>query len=489
MKTINKILISIAVLTFSACGFLDEQPDNRVELDDLEKAAQLLVSGYSIASPNFTDWMTDDVVWTLGTNIRLEHEQIFQWEEVDAGGPTVLDTPDFYWFETYNAIAHANEVLAILDGLPVETAEDEARKDAVEGEALLIRAYGHFMLVNMFAKHYDPQTAGSDEGIPYIKDPETEFLVGYERESVRRVYSEIEDDLLKGLDLVDDSFYENSGKYHFTRNAALAFATRFYLYQREYREVIRYADEMLGANPEAFVRDLTSSQFRNASSSVTEYPQIYSSPDQGGNLLLMRKISLVQRLDFAFGVDRNDYSGLFNLNPFANTVTDRRENPAFVKGENALYPVRYQNLFERASLNANVGFPYYIHMAFTGEEVLLNRAEAKTITGDNLGALADIQVLTDNRYDGGDITLTLASLENLFRTGDDFLNLINYVITERQKEFLMQGLRWYDLKRFGFSVRHDSPAGTDLLTADDLRKVLQIPESAQEVGGLEANPR
>lgn len=489
MKTLNRIILSITVLSFSACSFLDEQPDNRVEVDDLEKAAQLLVSGYSVASPNFTDWMTDDVVWTLGTNIRLEHEQMFRWEEVSAGGPTVLDTPDYYWFETYNAIAHANEVLAIIDDLPVENAEDEARKDAVEAEALLIRAYGHFMLVNMFAAHFDVQTSGSDDGIPYIKDPETEFLVAYERESVRRVYNEIEDDLLKGLRLVDDSFYANSGKYHFTRNAALAFATRFYLYQGDYNEVIQYADQMLGANPDAFVRDLTSDRYRNASSSITEYPQIYTSPEEGGNLLLMRKISLVQRLDFAFGVDRNAYSGLFNANPFSNAVTDRRENPAFVKGENALYPVRYQSLFERSSLNSNVGFPYYIHMAFTGEEVLLNRAEARSITGDQQGAIADLQVLINNRYDGGDITLTQESINNVFNIGNDFLNVINYIIVERQKEFLMQGMRWFDLKRFGFSVQHDSPFGSDVLTADDLRKVLQIPESAQEVGGLEANPR
>lgn len=493
MKTANKIYISLTFLLLGSCSFLDENPDNRVALDDLDKAAQLLVSGYSIASPNFTDWMTDDATWTLGTNIRLEHEQMFRWEEVTAGGPTVQDTPDFYWFETYNAIAHANEVLAIIDDLPLESDEDAARKDAIEGEALLIRAYGHFMLVNMFGEHFDTQSAGSDDGVPYIKDPETEFLVGYERESVRKVYSEIEDDLLKGLPLIDDTFYNNSGKYHFTRNAALAFATRFYLFQRDFQRVIQYADQLLGANPSAFIRDLTASHFRNASSSITEYPRLYSSPEEGANLLLMRKISLVQRPDFAFGVDRNEYSAIFNQNPFSTAVTDRRENPAFVKGQNALYPVRYQSLFERASLNSNVGFPYYIHMAFTGEEVLLNRAEAKAFTGDNDGAIEDLQVLTNRRYDGGDITLSQGLINSFIgfngTQDDDFLNVINYIITERRKEFIMQGLRWYDIKRFGFAFQHITPAGVSQLTADDPRKIMQIPQSAIEVGGLEPNPR
>ncbi len=482
----NRILTLIIILIATSCNdFLDENPDNRVALDDLDKAAQLLVSGYSNASPNFTDWMTDDVSFTVGTNLRLSHQEIYTWSDVSTG-PTEQDTPDFYWFQTYEAIAHANEVLAIIDDMVVP--EDlEPRRDAIKGEALLIRAYGHFMLVNLFGEHF---STSAGDGVPYIKEPETTFLAEYRRLSVRRTYDRIEEDLLEGLDLIDDSFFANSGKYHFNRNAALAFASRFYLFKRDHATCRQYSDLLLGSNPSVFVRDLNSQEYKLASSSITDYPRVWGSPDEPANLLLMRKVSLVQRPDFAYGPERNFYSSLFNASVFG-ALTDERENPALVKGLNSVYPLRYQSLFQRSSLNSNVGFPYYIHMAFTGEEVLLNRAEARAFLGDLDGAIADLQILAEKRYSGGTPNITLAALQSFYNSTDDLNNVLSYIIfLERRKEFLMQGMRWFDIKRYRLTVTHDLPSGSTItLTEDDRRKVLQIPRSAIDIGGLEPNPR
>ncbi len=484
---INTRSLALAgVLAFSGCNdFLDENPDNRVALEDLENAAQVLVNGYSDSSPNFTDWMTDDVVFTTGTTIRTSHRQIFNWEEVTTG-PTEQDTPDHYWFAAYEAISHANEVLSILDALPANSEEELARKQAIEGEARLIRAYHHFMLVNMFSQHYDEDDASTDLGIPYVKEPETTFLASYERLSVEETYDEIEDDLLRGLDLVDDTFFENSGKYHFNRNAALAFASRFYLFKREFRTSLQYSNELLGNNPDAFIKDLTSEEFLLARSSVIEYPRLYTSPDQAGNLLLMRKISLVQRPDFAFGPGRDDYGDLFGFTPFGG-LTDMRENPAFVKGFESLLPARYENLFQRLNLNSNVGFPYYIHIAFSGEEVLLNRAEANAWLGNLDGAIADMQVLANRRFTGGDPELDLETIQNFIGSRNAQNDVLSYIVLlERRKEFIMQGMRWWDIKRYDLRVQRTTGA---VLESEDLRKVMQIPTSAVDVGGLEPNPR
>lgn len=492
MKSKIKILFSsslIALVLTSCNDFLDEEPDQRVTLDNLEKASQLLVSAYSIASPNFTDWMSDDVQYTQGTNLRLSHTQMYAWEDVTTG-PTELDTPDFFWFQSYNAIAHANEVLAVLDEIAVTNSEDELRKNAVKSEALLTRAYAHFMLVNMFGQHFG-SSFGSSMGVPYISTPETTFLEQYERASVRKVYDQVEDDLLEGLELLDESFFENSGKYHFNRNAALAFASRFYLFKRDYIRCIQYSDELLGSNPEAFIRDLTSEEFQAASSSNTEYPRLYSSPDLAANIMLMRKISLVQRVDFAYGPDQSFYRDLFSASLFPG-LTDQRENPAFVKGENSVYPIRYQSLFERSSLNSNVGSPYYIHIAFSGEEVVLNRAEANAWQGNFEESIADLQALAEKRFSGGPVQLELEDLRSFFGTPDNDLNsILSYIVfLERRKEFLMQGMRWYDLKRYLIEVEHDDESGSiSVLNEEDNRKALQIPQSAIDIGGLEPNPR
>lgn len=494
-KNNNLQIIFLGMVTaaaVTACDdFLDAVPDNRVNLNDLDKAAQLLTNAYSIASPAFTEVMTDNVGFTTGVTIRQSNQQAYQWQDVTTG-PDEQDTPDFYWFETYNAIAHANEVLAVLDDLPVESDEDEQKRDAIEAEAKLTRAYGHFMLVNFFGEHYTIDSG--EDGVPYVKDPETVFIETYERISVRKVYGEVEDDLQDGLEKVSDIFYSGSGKYHFNRNAALAFASRYYLFKGDMARCVQYSSEMLGTNPETFVRDLTSDQFQNAKSSITGYPQLYCSPELPANLLLMRKISLVQRPDYGHGMLSDFYSDLFAANPLPGT-DDERENPAFVKGDNALLPVRYQNLFQRSSLNSNVGLPYHIAMIFTGEEVLLNRVEANVYLNNLDEAMADLVVFAKRRYSGRNNTLTMEGLRAFFGATDDpsftdQLILLNYVLFERRKEFLLQGMRWFDLKRYQISVEHQLADGRVItLEEDDKRKILQIPQSAVEVGGLEPNDR
>lgn len=485
-------LLCLSVLG-SCNDFLDEVPDNRVELNDLDKAAQLLTNAYSIASPAFTDVMADDInEWTTGTTIRLAQLQLYTWQDVTAA-PDEQDTPDFFWYETYGAIAHANEVLAVLDKLPYETEEEKSRRDAVESEALLTRAYGHFMLVNLFGDHYFPQSASSSKGVPYINKPETEFLAEYRRRSVSKVYDDIEDDLLEGLELVNDNFFANSGKYHFNRNAALAFASRFYLFKRDYVRCVQYSNELLGGSPTTFVRDMTSDDFQNASS--LEYPRTYNSPDDPSNLLLMRKVSFVHVTSLGYGYNRNTYGGLFAANPYVGT-SDQRENPAFVQGQNALIPVRYENLFQRNSLNSNVGTPYHIYPAFRGEEVLLNRAEANISLNNLDESLADLEVLAGKRYTGSRQPITPDLIKIFFRATDDpsftdQVAVLNMILLERRKEFVLQGMRWFDLKRYGISIEHTLADGVSTieLRDGDPRFALQIPQSAVVVGGLDPNPR
>ena len=488
------LFLSLFLIIMVGCeNFLDVVPDNRVALDNLEKAAQLLTNAYSDASYAFTDWMTDNVAYTRGVNLRTNHIELYNWDD-ETTDATEPDTPTFFWNSTYNAIAHANEVLAVLDEFEINSEEDQAFKEAVKSEALLTRAYGHFMLVNLFAKHYDRQRASSDLGVPYVDTPETVFIKTYKRNSVQEVYDRIEEDMLLGIELVDDSYFANSGKYHFNRNAALAFASRFYLFQGDYDKCIEYSNMLLGSDPSAFVRDLTSDEFLNASSSIDGYSQLYSSPDLSSNLLLMRKISLVQRTDFAHGPTNTLYRDIFEANPFPST-TDERENPALVKGENAVFPIRYQSLFQRSSLNSNVGTPYHIHAAFRGEEVLFNRMECYVEKNQIDNAIQDLQVIFDRRYSGPAITLTMELIREAFGVADnpfisDKFVMEIYVQLERRKEFIVQGLRWFDIKRFELEVEHDLVDGSIITLEDnDIRKLLQIPASAIEVGKLEPNPR
>ena len=472
-----------SLLVLGSCDrFLEENPDNRVDLNTPDKAAQLLTNAYSSAAYTFTEWMSDNVGYTFGTTKLPEHDQAYTWSEFTG---IDQDTPSQYWTSTYDAVAHANEVLAVIDAMP----GDREHKQAVKGEALLTRAYGHFMLVNLFAKHYDPASADNDPGIPYVEEPEKQFIKTYDRQSVEQVYDEIEDDLLEGLELVDESYYANSGKYHFTRNAALAFASRFYLFKGELNECIKYSNELLGSNPSIYVKNIPALLLERIN--TEDYVRLYHSPTDDSNLLLMRQISNFHLPYLGHWPTRPLYSQLYENNPY--DLVDERQDPAWVAGENGLAATKYEFLFERTSITSNVGYNYTIFLAFRGEEVLLNRAECYIRQNNITAALTDLLVLASRRY--RDIpAITAAQLTQALRayygSNNDQLNAFVYLLEERQKEFMHEGMRWFDIRRFELPVTHVLPDGSTItLEEEDNRKVLQIPQAAIDVGGLEPNPR
>jgi len=483
-------IITLGGLMLTACdSYLDENPDNRVELNTTEKAAQLLTNAYSGSSYLFTDWMTDNVVYTTGTSKQLEYDQIYNWEDVTSVNQ---DTPTDFWMQTYDAIAHANEVLAAIDALQ----GDKDHKDAVKGEAYLTRAYGHFMLVNLFAKHYNEQTAGSDPGIPYVTTPETIFIKRYDRNTVKEVYDRVEDDLMDGLRYVNAGFYANTGKYHFTKEAALAFASRFYLYKGDFDKCIKYSSDLLGANPSVYIKDIRT--LLSETPNPLDFLHQYGSSTDRSNLLLARNVTNFP-VTVGYWPDAQLIRNLYMyMMPWAGNYDDVRISnnyPIFTRGT-GLTLGKYEFLFERSSLTSNVGFYYTIMPLFRGEEVLLNRAESYTRSAkpNNNAALADLQILINYRYyehkNGTNPTAQLAQLRSLYRINDNKVALTQFILDERKREFMHEGLRWFDIKRYNMEVQHNLADGSIItLKADDIRKVIQIPQTAVDVGGLKPNPR
>jgi hypothetical protein len=130
---------------------------------------------------------------------------------------------------------------------------------------------------------------------------------------------------------------------------------------------------------------------------------------------------------------------------------------------------------------------------FRGEEVLLNRAEALAEKNRITEAMADQQTLANKRYSGAS-TITIDDLRSFLGFGgfnvSNRIVVLEWLIRERRREFFVQGMRWFDIKRFDIAVEHTLEDGSTIeLEDDDLRKVLQIPKSAIDVGGLTSNPR
>ena len=88
--------------------------------------------------------------------------------------------------------------------------------------------------------------------VPYVTEPETVALAKYDRETVAKTYEKIEKDLIESIDKLGSDAIYTVPRYHFTRAAANAYASRFYLYKGDWGKVITYASKVFPM-PSVFV--------------------------------------------------------------------------------------------------------------------------------------------------------------------------------------------------------------------------------------------
>ncbi|WP_178989910.1 RagB/SusD family nutrient uptake outer membrane protein [Winogradskyella schleiferi] len=497
MKMLNKKLskfffLIILAVSFSCDDVLSEIPDNRTTIDSEEKVAELLVAAYPQAAyVSFTQPMSDNAA-DKGPDAIINpriNEEMYFWRDIN---DTDSDTPTNYWNEAYKAIAQANQALESLEGLP-----DTGNKSALRGEALICRAYAHFMLVNIFAKAYDPNTASTDLGIPYVTEPEETLLPAYSRASVQEVYDLIEQDIVNGLPLIEDIYDEPA--YHFTRKAANAFAAKFYLNIAEWQKVIDHSSLALGASGANGLRVINTDDY--LAQTYDELSIGYFSSTEPANLLLVAGNSTYAR-DFAL-LRYNLSPGLTNVIFGGNNGTNSTWAYRVFGTDIANNVPKYEEYFRVTNQAAGTGFAFTTFVLLSTDEVLLNRAEAYAMLGMKDEALADINLSYSVKTDdyGPSNVLSQSDLETRFAIDDpniytpyysipsDVLPYINAILYMKRAMFHDEGVRWFDVKRHHIEVVHfDFSGNSYTLGKNDLRRAIQIPTDAQSFG-IEANPR
>jgi hypothetical protein len=325
------------------------------------------------------------------------------------------------------------------------------------------------MLVNLFARQYDASTAEQDLGIPYVVATEKEGIVHYKRDNVAYVYEQVEKDALQGIQLIDN---DNSdfAKYHFTKEAAYALMSRYYLFTGEWGKCIQYSDSVLRIK--STVRNLVEDY--HTYFDVNDFEGFQNDYCSSGkeNILLMNKTLEWNSFPLT-GFYANEFrSEFFN--------GDVRGN-LFVFNDNTninWHSTKFIGQFKDGQQYSNAAL-------FTVEEVLLNRAESlvRKSSPDINGALKDLNAILQYRYEN------FTPLTSGMFSGSPVL-VLGRVIDERRFELCYEGFRWFDLKRFEIPIEHDNGPVTVYLTGDDLRYVLQIPQKEMSANELMiANPR
>ena len=522
------MLASVAILA-SCSDQLDTLPDNRTTLDTPKKIAGLLVTAYPDRTPTlFNEWMSDNTDYMGAQNSQGNRggDQYFFWQEQTEGGN---DSPEMVWMLYYEGVYKANEALAAIDdqGGP----NNDILRNS-KGEALLIRAYDHFILANEFCRPYNGKTSTKDAGLYYATGI-ADFSAAAEqsnRGTVADVYAKIAADIEAGIPLLNDTY--EVPKYHFNKQAAYAFATRFYLYYEKWEKAKEYADKLLGSNPAASLRDYRALQAMPLSKSdqAVKSAEAYCSASADCNLLVQTSVSnagmalgpwlISKRYTLTNYLSETE---LFNSNNIWGTSSNLIWKPFTVNsGENnfALL-MKLPREFEIRNTTTGSGYLRTLNVNFTMDEALLNRAEAEIMLGQNDAACADMTIWMKNFFNTN-VTLTPTSVQTYFKTvsyayadaakmvpsfkkhisprftidaeGSVQESLLQCLLNFRRIETVHQGMRWMDIRRYNIEIprrligANGKPSkNLDWLEKDDPRQVVQIPQSIREAG-VAGNP-
>ena len=522
------MLASVAILA-SCADQLDTLPDNRTTLDTPKKIAGLLVTAYPDRTPTlFNEWMSDNTDYMGAQNSQGNRggDQYFFWQEQTEGGN---DSPEMVWMLYYEGVYKANEALAAIEdqGGP----KNDILRNS-KGEALLIRAYDHFILANEFCRPYNGKTSTKDAGLYYATGI-ADFSAAAEqsnRGTVADVYAKIATDIEAGIPLLNDTY--EVPKYHFNKQAAYAFATRFYLYYEKWEKAKEYADKLLGSNPAASLRDYRALQAMPLSKSeqAVKIAEAYCSASADCNLLVQTSVSNAGMALAPWLISKRytltNYlaeTEMFLSNNIWGTSSNLIWKPFTVnQGEsNFALLMKLPREFEIRNTTTGSGYLRTLNVDFTMDEALLNRAEAEIMLGQNDAACADMTIWMKNFFNTN-VTLTPTSVQTYFKTvpyayadaakmvpsfkkhisprftidaeGSVQESLLQCLLNFRRIETVHQGMRWMDIRRYNIEIprrligANGRPSkNLDWLEKDDPRQVVQIPQSIREAG-VAGNP-
>lgn len=502
-------------------------PDNRAKLDNETKIDKLLVSAYPKMAYLVSAELSSDNVDDYGpTNPNSERfmEELFRWKDVTDIRDEV---PKDVWEACYQAIASANASLQAIE----EMGNPESLKPQ-RGEALAVRAYNHFILVNLFAQHYTKANASTDLGVTYMTKPEVELDPKYQRNTVQEVYDYIVADLDEALPLIDDSSFGSTPKYHMNSRAANALRARVALYMQDWEKAVSAANAAIGNNPTSLLRNYE----RIAADAVGTrgFPNgaiSYNKSEEKANLMLATAATQHGVLfgpysygsRYAHGAFLSETETTMAKGPYGQLASTGYVLRAFVYAgtnlDKVLYP-RVSYMFEYTDPVAGIGYARGAYAPFTTEETMLIRAEALIHLKRYDEAIVDMKRWINNALVRPPSTFTVATVNDWansidystsrkptakkkldtkmisFETGTQE-NMLQAVLYIRRIETLHMGLRWFDIKRYGIEVeRRVLTSGSSVasvetdtkLVARDKRAALQIPAEAI-AAGFTPNPR
>jgi hypothetical protein len=341
------------------------------------------------------------------------------------------------WNVPYNIIYSAN---AVLEGIETDNALPVELKRQLRGEALFVRGFCHFHLVNAFGD------------IPYIKTTDYSVNTAVKRMASGQVYDNILADLLEAKALLGNEYMDTE---RILPNSLVvsALLARVYLYREDWANAELESSRLINSSIFTLDADINNVFLKDSPSTIWQFKPL----NEGDNTMEANVYVLpsappeIAALNPAFVTDMED--GDLRRTNWIGEVSDGSQTWYF--------PFKYK---ERSNTGTSLEYSKVFRLA----EQYLIRAEARTMMGNISGAQQDLNMVR-----------TRAGLENTTAATSE--QLLDAIGTERRFELFTEfGLRWFDLRRMGMAEEVLAPIKPGWRNTDLL---LPIPESE-----LLANP-
>lgn len=396
-------MVILATLTMSACdNFLDITPTGKVIAETGDEYRALLTYEYKYFTKDRymttlrTDEMLMDKVKTSSTDLDA-YLDLWRWKD-DTPSPT---TSYFSWRSYYHSVYIANYIIQNQKKIKEATAQEISQ---LVGEAYMMRAYCHFLLVNLYAEPYTHCTPSQTRGVPMLLVPDVNAIPG--SSSVETVYNQILSDLDKAEQHLNVEEWELGKNYRFNTTSAQALRARTYLYMGRWSDALEASKDVLSVYNE--LEDMNNS---------TTLPNSYKSKE---SIVALERFS--SNLYTAVDMPASEFISLYRSG-------DQRRTKYFKRVTSSTYSLLKGRSDE-------------FSCSFRTAEFYLTAAEAAARLGHTTDAINYLTPLMAKRLNASAYEATTALIGTMTEE-----ELIQEILDERARELAFEGHRWYDLRR------------------------------------------
>ena len=387
-------------MMFTSCdNFLDITPTGKVIASTGEEYRAMLTYEYKYfpKDRHMTTVRTDELKFSGSTASSDLDAYLDLWLWKDENPSPI--TSYFSWRSYYHAIYIANYIIEHQEEITDASAKTI---NQLVGEAYMMRAYCHFLLVNLYAEPYTHCTPATTRGVPMMLEADVNAIPG--SSSVETIYQQVLSDIAEAEQRLNVTKWDEGENYRFNTISAQALRARTYLYMGRWQEALTAAKAVIAAHGD--LEDL------NVSSALL--PDSYQSAE---NIVALEQFS--SNLSTVINQPSNDFISLYRTG-------DQRKSKYFKRATSTTW-----------TLLKSDGY-----CSFRSAEAYLTAAEAAAQLNDLTGAIDLLKPLLQKRLNATAYQETLDLMTPMNQS-----QLLQEIYDERARELAFEGHRWYDLRR------------------------------------------